>query len=277
MMMGIIPYFLLVASTLVGTWNGNWFPSGRAEHRAHPDVESATIRAAGMMFASALKRGDPEGTNDVIICVNEVRSPKVAQSLVADVGRKGLRLASCSQYRRRDRFDQQQDVILSTLPVVTNGWCRWTNAGPATSPRGFAWADLVMNAKTVTVCAVHLKSNYGGKTTEQKLQNRLKRETAMKELLAFLGERPAIIAGDFNTDPWRKEFMGEQVFAFAGEAGFANALSLLPRNLRGTHPSKRYGDSALDHVLTRGFVLSSPFIEPNEELSDHFALFVTVE
>ena len=33
-------FILLLAAVVVGTWNGNWFPSGRAEHRAHPDVEA---------------------------------------------------------------------------------------------------------------------------------------------------------------------------------------------------------------------------------------------
>ena len=30
---------VMLAAVVVGTWNGNWFPTGRAEHRAHPDVE----------------------------------------------------------------------------------------------------------------------------------------------------------------------------------------------------------------------------------------------
>ena len=39
---------------VVGTWNGNWFPSGRAEHRAHPSVELATTEVAANMLSSAL-------------------------------------------------------------------------------------------------------------------------------------------------------------------------------------------------------------------------------
>ena len=38
----------------IATWNGNWFPSGRAEHRAHPDVEAATTVAAGKLLARLL-------------------------------------------------------------------------------------------------------------------------------------------------------------------------------------------------------------------------------
>ena len=62
----------VLAAVVVGTWNGNWFPSGRAEHRAHPDVEAATITAAAKMLANGLKAVDPAGTNDVILCLNEI-------------------------------------------------------------------------------------------------------------------------------------------------------------------------------------------------------------
>ena len=77
---------ILVAAIVVGTWNGNWFPSGRAEHRAHPDVEAATISAAAKMLAGGLQEVDPAGTNDIILCLNEIRGPKVASNLVAQIG-----------------------------------------------------------------------------------------------------------------------------------------------------------------------------------------------
>ena len=99
--------FLLIAAVVVGTWNGNWFPSGRAEHRAHPDVEAATISAAAKMLANGLRAVDPYGTNDVVLCLNEMRGPKAASNLVAQIGRPGLRIVIISGYRRRDRFDQQ--------------------------------------------------------------------------------------------------------------------------------------------------------------------------
>ena len=68
----------LLASVVVGTWNGNWFPSGRAEHRAHPDVEDATITAAARMLSHGLSEADPSGTNDVILCLHEMRGPRAA-------------------------------------------------------------------------------------------------------------------------------------------------------------------------------------------------------
>ena len=70
----------MLAAVVVGTWNGNWFPSGRAEHRAHPDVEEATSKAAAAMLARGLAKADPEGTNDVVLCLHEMRGPRAASN-----------------------------------------------------------------------------------------------------------------------------------------------------------------------------------------------------
>ena len=147
----------ILAAVVVGTWNGNWFPSGRAEHRAHPDVEEATVTAVAKMLARGLDAIDPAGTNDVILCLNEIRGPRVASNLVARIGRTNLVVASISAYRRRDRFDQQQDVIATTLPVVEKGWAKWKPSGKTTPPRGYAFAALRLDPcspeenKTVTL------------------------------------------------------------------------------------------------------------------------------
>ena len=273
---------ILVAAIVVGTWNGNWFPSGRAEHRAHPDVEAATISAAAKMLAGGLQEVDPAGTNDIILCLNEIRGPKVASNLVAQIGRKDLRVAVVSGYRRRDRFDQQQDVIATTLPVAEAHWSKWKVAGRNTPPRGYAFAAVVLTpATTANVYAVHLKSNYGATTDEIAAQNREKRTLAIRQIAEQekpkrgRPRRPVVIAGDVNADRWRKEFANEQLFGILEAAGFTNTLALLPDGRRGTHPSKRYGDSALDYVFCRGLSpVEAPRIVPNDELSDHLAVFV---
>ena len=272
----------VLAAVVVGTWNGNWFPSGRAEHRAHPDVEAATITAAAKMLANGLKTVDPDGTNDVILCLNEIRGPKAASNLVAQIGRKGLRVAVISGYRRRDRFDQQQDVIATTLPVAEAHWSKWKTAGKSTPPRGYAFAAVVVDpATTANVYAVHLKSNYGATTEEIRTANREKRTLAIAQVLEQektkrgRPKRPVLLAGDMNTDCWRKEFKEERLFGLLEEAGFVNTLALLPEGRRGTHPSRTYGDSALDYVFCRGMSpVSPPRIVGNEELSDHNAVFV---
>ena len=272
----------VLAAVVVGTWNGNWFPSGRAEHRAHPDVEAATITAAAKMLANGLESVDPAGTNDVILCLNEIRGPKAASNLVAQIGRKGLRVAVISGYRRRDRFDQQQDVIATTLPVAEAHWSKWKVAGKSTPPRGYAFAAVVVDpVTTANVYAVHLKSNYGATTEEVRTANREKRTLAIAQVMEQEKpkrgrvKRPVLLAGDMNTDRWRKEFKEEKLFGLLEEAGFANTLALLPAEKRGTHPSRTYGDSALDYIFCRGLnPIAPPRIIGNEELSDHNAVFV---
>ena len=277
--------FLVCAAVVVGTWNGNWFPSGRAEHRAHPDVEAATITAAARMLADGLKAVDPAGTNDVILCLNEIRGPRAASNLVAQIGRKGLRVAAVSGYRRRDRFDMQQDVIATTLPVAEAHWSKWKVAGKATPPRGYAFAAVVVNpATTANVYAVHLKSNYGATTREVAALNREKRTLAIAQVVEQerrkrgRPNRPVVVAGDMNADKWGKEFAEEKLFGLLEEAEFLNPLGDLPPKARGTHPSARWGDSALDYIFCRGLKsIAPPRIVPNEELSDHYALLVLLK
>ncbi|MBQ3315185.1 MAG: endonuclease/exonuclease/phosphatase family protein [Kiritimatiellae bacterium] len=265
--------------TTIVTWNGNWFPSGRAEHRAHPDVEAATTVAAGRMLAASLRAADPSGSNAVILVLNEIRGPRSASNLIERVGIPGLRLASISAYRRRDRFDQQQDVIATTLPVVDHGWSTWRSEKRETPPRGYAYADVVVSpAVTARVYAVHLKSNYGATTKETRELNRAKRAHAVEQLVGQDKKRRyVIVAGDMNADAWRKEFAEESIFGLFAGAGFDNHLAALPPDRRGTHPSASHGDSALDYIMTRGFVLEGePCIEPAQDLSDHSALSLAV-
>ena len=277
-------FLSIFAAVVVGTWNANWFPSGRAEHRAHPDVEAATSAAAAKMLAQGLREIDPEGTNDVILCLNEIRGPRAATNLLAQIGRKDLRMAVITGYRRRDRFDQQQDVIATTLPVANAHWSKWKVAGKDTPPRGYAFAAVVIDpATTAGVYAVHLKSNYGATTPELKTGNRAKRTAAATQLVEDVKPSrgkggpvgPVIVAGDMNADKWGKGFADERLFRILEDAGFGNALESLPPESRATHPSRTYGDSALDYVFFRGLsVMGHPCIVPNDGLSDHRALFV---
>lgn len=274
----MLKVFLL--ALIVGTWNGNWFPSGRAEHRAHPEVEAATIHATGAMLAQGLREIDPSGKEDVIISLCEIRNRSVAEQLVEAVGRSGLKVASVSAYRRRDRFDQQQNVILTTLPVVESHWARWTPKGEIAPPRGFAVASVVVEpAITARVYSVHLKSNYGATTPEDQVGNRARRTVAIDEFLTLEKENDyVILAGDFNADPWRKPFVGETIFMSLETAGYLNLMSLLPPKARVTRANKRFGNSCLDHIVTKGFVPEGmPRVQPSDQLSDHSAIFARVK
>ena len=145
-----------------------------------------------------------------------------------------------------------------------------------------AFASVVVSpAVTANVYAVHLKSNYGANTAFKRDMNRDKRTKAVEQLMAIeRGRRlrPSIVAGDLNADCWRKEFAEEKIFELFAGASFFNVLSLLPEGERGTHPSWKWGDSALDYIMTRGFkVAVPPRIVPNDELSDHYAVFSVLE
>ena len=278
---------ILIAAVTFGTWNGQWFPSGRAEHRASPEVEARTIAAAGRMLREGLSRVDPAGTNDIVLCLNEIRGPKEARALCEATGITNLRVAVVTGYRRRDRFDQQQDVIATTLPVVDASWSRWKVAGPKTPPRGYAKARLLFSPTvTATVYAVHLKSNYGQTNDDMAYTNRVKRALAAGQLVEQerprRGERAStvVVAGDFNADRWGGGADVDTLFVPFAEAGFANALEQLPASERATHPSRnrRWRDSALDYIMHRGLSPTRlPVIVPAKGLSDHNPVFVPLE
>ena len=120
-------------------------------------------------------------------------------------------------------------------------------------------------------------------TAEIAAANRLKRTASIEQLLECekpmrgRAARPVVVAGDMNADRWGRKFSEERLFALFDEAGFSNPLGDLPPGARGTHPSKKWGDSALDYVFLRGLdSVRLPHIEPNDGLSDHYALFTLV-
>ena len=275
----------LLLALVVGTWNGRWFPSGRAEHRASAEVESATIRAAGRMLGDGLARMDPSGREDVVLCLNEIRDLKTAEALCREIGRTNLSVAIVSGYRRRDRFDQQQDVIMTTLPVANASWSRWKTWKEDAPPRGYAHADLVVSPSvTATVYVVHLKSNYGQTTEKAAASNRLKRGRAIGQLVEQEQPKrgryraPVIIAGDFNADRFSPEFKDEYIFMTLAAANFEDAFESADKYRRITYQSgnRKYG-STLDYIVSRGFVqIGPPFVLPSLSLSDHNAVFVRI-
>lgn len=282
----------LLAAVVVGTWNGQWFPSGRAEHRAPEAVEAETIRMAGERLAEGLRAVDPDGTNEVILCLNEIRGLCEATNLVAQIGRPGLRVAVITGYRRRDRFDMQQDVIATTLPVADPGWSKWKIYRRQFLPRGYARTAVILEpAVTANVYSVHLKSNYGQTSAELEEANRLQRTKAVEQLLAIEPSptsrrrknapprRPVIIAGDFNADRWSARFKKETLFDLFAQAGFADVFAGVPETARVTYPGKgRWSNSTFDYIMFRGFVCGGPTrVIPAQGVSDHNPVFTVLQ
>lgn len=277
---------IVSAAVLVGSWNGQWFPSGRAEHRASEAAEAATVRAAGEMIRRGIARHDPAGTNDLILCFNEIRDRAAADALCAAIGRTNLTVAMITRYRRRDRFDMQQDVIMTTLPVTSANWCRWKFGKGVYPPRGYAHADIVVApAVTAAVYAVHLKSNYGQTTEKIAADNRAKREKAVEQLLAqekkVRGKyrRPVIIAGDLNADRWGSDEKAKRIFEKFDAGGFVDVLADLAPEARITHPGRgKWKNSTLDYIMIRGFPGSFvSYVESARGVSDHDAVFVLLD
>ena len=277
---------LLLAALTVGTWNGKWFPSGRAEHRASPAVEAATIEAAGKLLRQAYLKADPSGTNDLILCLNEIRGPAAARKLCTAMGLTNLQVAIVSGYRRRDRFDMQQDVIATTLPIVSTNWCRWKSVKAETPPRGYAHALIAVSpAVTASVYAVHLKSNYGQKKGAEEALNRAKRLHAVEQIITAEHARrgaptyPVIVAGDFNADFAHEAFKEDTLFDLLTKAGYQNTWATVPRSQSATYDGgAKWGKATFDYVFMRGFIQCGyPIAVPAGKLSDHYPVFVTLD
>ena len=170
------------ADVLTATWNIRWFPSGRAEHRAPPEVEKATIQGAAEVVRSELaKRRKP--SDHVILFFQELRDLSVCSNFVERIGDKKLSVASVSAFRDYDRrLGWQQCGIVSDLPVVDASFSYWRRTRKILPPRGFVYALLDGGADGLIACyCVHLKSNYGATTPERRAANRQKRELAMEQ------------------------------------------------------------------------------------------------
>ena len=269
------------ADVLTGTWNMRWFPSGRAEHRAPPHVEAATIQdAADLVRGELAKRRRQD--DHVILFFQELRDALVCSNFVERIGDKTLSIASVSAFREFDRrVGWQQSGIVSDLPVVEASFSYWRRSKKILPPRGFAYALLDGGTNGLIACyCVHLKSNYGATTPEKRALFRTKRELAMEHFRALTKKVQApdgrhvtriILAGDFNTDPFSGVFKGERTIDLLTEAGFVNCFAGMPLEARGTHPGNtRYPDSTLDFIFHRGFMTQADCeLSPAIPMSDH--------
>ena len=276
---------VLLASTLVGTWNLQWFPSGRAEHRASQRVEQANTADAAETIRSGF--GNRKG---VIVFLQELRSAEAASNLVAAIGSDGMKLASASAFRERDRrLGWQQVAIATDYPVLDSSFSYWKRSKGTYAPRGYAYALLDCGADGLVACfAVHLKSDYGAKTAEQKKLNSSKREMCTAQLAEMAKSLRApdgrkvskvVVAGDFNADFFAADYAAEATFRNLLEAGFSNCWDGAPLSERGTHPGRfRWPDSTLDYVFHRGFARQTMRrLSPQVPLSDHRMAWVELE
>ena len=261
----------LIFAVLAGSWNLKWFPSGRAEHRSSARVESANIADAADVIRANLK-----GSGRVLF-LQEMRDAKACSNLVVAIGDTNLKVAVVSAFRdfRDNRLQWQQLGIVTDLPVIKAEWKYSKKADGMFVPRGYAYALLDGGEEGRIACfCVHLKSNYGAKKAAKKKENMLKREAAIRQVLAAAencGADKILIAGDFNSDRFQRAFKDERIFSMLESAGFRDAWEGTDPSQRGTHPGRsRYPDSTLDYVFYKGYSrCASRFLAPAVPVSDH--------
>ena len=269
----------LIFAVLAGSWNLKWFPSGRAEHRASARVESANIEDAADVIRANLK-----GSGRVLF-LQELRDANACSNLVTAIGDTNLNVAVATAFRdfRDNRLQWQQLGIVTDLPVIEAEWRYSKKADGMFVPRGYAYALLDGGEEGRIACfCVHLKSNYGAKKAAKKKENMLKREAAIRQVLAAAGNCGAdkiLIAGDFNSDRFQKAFKDERMFPMLESAGFKDGWEGTDPSERGTHPgSSRYPDSTLDYVFYKGYSrCASRFLAPAVPVSDHRMLTMDLE
>ena len=269
----------LIFAVLAGSWNLKWFPSGRAEHRASARVESANIEDAADVIRANLK-----GSGRVLF-LQELRDANACSNLVTAIGDTNLNVAVATAFRdfRDNRLQWQQLGIVTDLPVIKAEWRYSKKADGMFVPRGYAYALLDGGEEGRIACfCVHLKSNYGAKKAAKKKENMLKREAAIRQVLAAAGNCGAdkiLIAGDFNSDRFQKAFKDERMFPMLESAGFKDGWEGTDPSERGTHPgSSRYPDSTLDYVFYKGYSrCASRFLASAVPVSDHRMLTMDLE
>ena len=269
----------LIFAVLAGSWNLKWFPSGRAEHRASARVESANIEDAADVIRANLK-----GSGRVLF-LQELRDANACSNLVTAIGDTNLNVAVATAFRdfRDNRLQWQQLGIVTDLPVIKAEWRYSKKADGMFVPRGYAYALLDGGEEGRIACfCIHLKSNYGAKKAAKKKENMLKREAAIRQVLAAAGNCGAdkiLIAGDFNSDRFQKAFKDERMFPMLESAGFKDGWEGTDPSERGTHPgSSRYPDSTLDYVFYKGYSrCASRFLAPAVPVSDHRMLTMDLE
>ena len=269
----------LIFAVLAGSWNLKWFPSGRAEHRASARVESANIADAADVIRSNLK-----GSGRIMF-LQEMRDAKACSNLVVAIGDTNLKVAVATAFRdfRDNRLQWQQLGIVTDLPVIKAEWRYSKKADGMFVPRGYAYALLDGGEEGRIACfCVHLKSNYGARKAAKKKENMLKREAAIRQVLAAAekcGADRILIAGDFNSDRFQRAFKDERMFPMLESAGFKDGWEGTDPSQRGTHPgSSRYPDSTLDYVFYKGHSrCASRSLAPAVPVSDHRMLAMKFE
>jgi len=255
-------------SLTVAFWNIQWFPGGRPDPTA--GEEHRQINAVH----SSIKEINPD-----VLGMEEVRDFEKAGVAVQPLA--GFKVDVCANFPPREGQNRAQEVAIASRLQPISAWAeQWKPSGPATPPRGFAFAAYQLQPRRVLLFyCVHLKSNHGEMTEDIAMREESERQLlshvqAMQEVYAKLGSITCVIGGDFNTSLDDPHFGREKTLRELIKHGFSWAWQSTPLSSRMTLPAtKFFPATCFDHIFYRGATLrKANVVMTPPQASDHRAI-----
>jgi len=254
------------SSTLtVAFWNIQWFPGQR------PNASEAAEKRQVMAVHSEMTKLNPD-----IMGMEEVRNFEMASLAVQPV--KDMKVDVCANFPPREGQNEAQEVAIASRLQPLSAWVeQWKPAGPATPPRGFAFAAYEPEPhQLLLVYCVHFKSNRGELTEDVGIRQEATRQLlahieAMKSAYGGLGQIAWIVGGDFNTSMDDPRFGSESTLRDLVKNGFLWLWQNVTPNSRLTlHGDKYYPPACFDHIFYRGIKLQhAQVLQTTRASSDH--------
>jgi endonuclease/exonuclease/phosphatase family metal-dependent hydrolase len=248
-------------NTTIATWNLEWYPD-RDQSAAPSNIAAANIEKISAVIAEM----SPD-----IFCAQEIKDPEAFSGMMEALG---YSVQFISEFR-----GAQEIAIASKFDADLVGQEEFQKA-EATPPRGMVFALFRLADYDLLVYSLHLKSNFGGivETTPQREESarqivdhvqRLKKEESLDASRLVV-----ILAGDFNTDPFRPDWKEDRTLRILEAAGFQSTFSGQSAEYCVTWLSDgRYPDATFDHILIQSpkaiQVAPSSTWETTREVSDH--------
>ena len=249
----------------VAFWNIQWFPGGRPDASATAEKKQTTSVHADM------KRLNPD-----IIGMEEVRNWQMAELAVQPL--TGMKVDVCANFPPREGQNEAQEVAIASRLQPASAWVEeWKPAGPATPPRGFAFAAYQPKpGKVLLVYCVHFKSNRGEIAENVPIRQEATRQLlshieAMKTAYTGMGAISWIIGGDFNTSLDDPRFSSENTLRNLTKNGLSWVWQNVPAASRMTlHGDANFPPASFDHIFYRGLTLrNAEVISTTRQSSDH--------
>jgi len=251
-------------SIRICNWNIEWFPAGR---RAMQEINVNYQVAAA---AGILNEIQPD-----ILLTQEIRNMPALRLLNRNLNPPGMSHLALSLFYKENTAEEQEKqkrsgqecAVLSRYPWSSIREIDFGTFEGSTRPaRGWLYAQFVIGDHTIHIYNGHLKSNFGANNPQERERNIAKRAAAIEELKRDLDSQnldpyrdKIILAGDFNTDFFSKDFADEKIFEDLNDLGFSQTFTLASTEARVTIPAKvgePWPSSTFDYIfLSSGWKL----------------------